>query len=71
MSRTRRTSLLVGMVGALLLCAGLLLHAVAGPPSNLGRVFHEVPGATGELEPSGTVVASGDVVRSLSRPARC
>ncbi len=51
------------------MCAGLLSHAVAGPPSRLGRLFHEAPGAPGELEPSGTVVASGDVVRSLSRPA--
>ncbi len=68
MSRTRRTPLLVGMAAALL-CAGLLLHAVAGPPSRLGRVFHEAPGARGELEPSGTDVASGDVVRSVSRPA--
>ncbi len=60
MSRTRLAPLLVGMAGALL-CAGLLLHAVAGPPSRLGRVFHETPGARGELEPTGTVVAGGDV----------
>ncbi len=68
MSRTRRAPLLVGTIGALL-CAGVLLHVVAGPPSRLGRVFHEVPDAPGELELSGTIVASGDVVRSVSRPA--
>ncbi len=68
MSRTRRTPLLVGTVSALL-CAGLWLHAVAGPPSRLGRVFHEAPGVPGELELSGAVVASGDVIRSVSRPA--
>ena len=68
MSRTRRAPLLVGTVGALL-CAGFLLHAVAGPPPRLGRLFHELPGAPGELEPSGTAVASGDVVRSVGQPA--
>ena len=56
------------MLGALL-CVGLLSPAVAGPPSRLGRVFHEVPGVPGTLEASGTDVASGDVVRSASRPA--
>ena len=68
MARTRRNPLLVGMAGALL-CAGLLSPVAAGPPSKLGRLFHEAAGAAGELELSGRVVASGDVVRSVSRPA--
>ena len=68
MSRTRRTPLRVGIL-ATLLCAGLLSQVVAGSPSRLGRLFHEAPGAPGELEPAGAVVASGDVVRSVSRPA--
>ncbi len=68
MSRTRRAPLLAGLIGALL-CAGLLSHVGAGRPSGLGRLFHEAPGAPGELELSGTVVSSGDLVRSVSRPA--
>ena len=68
MSRTRRAPLLAGLPGALL-CAGLLLHVVAAPPERLGRLFHEAPGAPGELELSGKVVTSGDLVRSVSRPA--
>ena len=68
MLRTRRAPLRVGILGTLL-CAGVLAQVVAGPPSRLGRLFHGSAGAPGEVERRGTVVASGDLVRSVSRPA--
>jgi hypothetical protein len=63
-TRAKRPGLL--LVALLLTCLGQ--HAAAGE-SSLGQLFREEPQARGQLEPSGSPVLDGELVKTLDRAA--